>query len=157
MADWSAIKAEYITGDESYRKLAAKYAVPLKNLAYRAKAESWVEERERFRHKSLTNAMEAAQEARTDRVLRLQKAADDLLAAAEAALADKERLSGDTEAMRDVARVLKDIKDIQGIKSEADMREQEARIANLRRQAASDEKPAGITVEIAGGESTWGA
>ena len=41
----------------------------------------------------------------------------------------------DTSIMRDISVVLKNLKDIQMIKSEADMREQEARIEKLRADA----------------------
>lgn len=47
--------------------------------------------------------------------------------------------TADTQEMKHISGVLKDVKDILMIKSEADMREQEARIANLRKQANMDE------------------
>jgi hypothetical protein len=51
--------------------------------------------------------------------------------------------------MKHISGVLKDIKEIQMIRSEADMREQEARIANLRKQAESEKQDNDIKVTIA--------
>ena len=42
-ADWAAIKAEYLAGGTSYRKLAAKHGVPRRTIENRAKAEQWTE------------------------------------------------------------------------------------------------------------------
>lgn len=42
--DWTKIKTEYITSDDSsYRKLAEKYSIPLGTIYKRAKKENWVE------------------------------------------------------------------------------------------------------------------
>ena len=41
----------------------------------------------------------------------------------------------DKQALRQITGALKDLKDVQMIRSDADMREQEARIRNLQRQA----------------------
>ena len=43
-----------------------------------------------------------------------------------------------SQSMKHLSGVLKDIKDIHMIKSEADLREQEARIAHLERATAAD-------------------
>lgn len=45
MADWVAIKTEYVTGDISQRKLAEKYGVSLRAVANHAKAEEWAQQR----------------------------------------------------------------------------------------------------------------
>ena len=46
----------------------------------------------------------------------------------------------DTQSMKHLTSALKDLKDIKGFKSVADMREQGARIRNLEKQAEADEK-----------------
>ena len=56
----------------------------------------------------------------------------------------------DKQALRQITGALKDIKEIQMIRSEADLREQEARIANLRRQSEADQETNDITVTILG-------
>lgn len=54
--DWNAIRAEYIGGGTSYRKLAEKYGVSLTVLKTRAKRENWVSLAEGARHKADTKA-----------------------------------------------------------------------------------------------------
>jgi hypothetical protein len=46
----------------------------------------------------------------------------------------------DTQSMKHLTSALKDLKEIKGFKTDADMREQEARIRNLERQAEADHK-----------------
>ena len=49
--DWIKIKNEYINGNISYRKLAEKYNVTVRQIANVAKAENWVELRKEQRNK----------------------------------------------------------------------------------------------------------
>lgn len=44
--DWQKIKAEYLQGGTSYRKLAEKYEVPFSTLEKKARAEKWTKLRE---------------------------------------------------------------------------------------------------------------
>lgn len=46
----------------------------------------------------------------------------------------------DTQSMKQLTSALKDLKDVKGFKTDADMREQEARIRNLEKQAEADDK-----------------
>lgn len=62
----------------------------------------------------------------------------------------------DRKGVQEIAAALKSIKEVQMLKTELDIREQEARIANLNRQAqAEDNKPNEITITIKGGDSSW--
>ena len=61
-----------------------------------------------------------------------------------------EALIANTQALKHITSALKDIKDIQMIKSDADLREQEARIANLRRQAEKDDIDNAPTLVVEG-------
>lgn len=62
---------------------------------------------------------------------------------------DMKELFLDKQALRQVTAAMKDIKDILMIKSEADCREQEARIRNLEKQAeANKDESGGIEVVI---------
>jgi hypothetical protein len=54
-------------------------------------------------------------------------------------MAASEDMMVNTQSMKHISGVLKDIKEIKGIKSEADMQEQEARIAKLRREAEAND------------------
>ena len=93
------------------------------------------------------NALSSAQAARA---ARLQTVADKLLDKVEKAVELIDEDSLDTQAFRQIASSLKDIKDIQMIKSDADIREQEARIANLQRQAQDCDKSGDIRITIEG-------
>ena len=135
MADWQAIKTEYITTDTSYRKLAQKYGVTYNNIGIRSRKEGWPELREQHNAKTMTKAMNAIASQQASRAARLQSVADKLLTKVERLIEDDEELLADTSSMRDISRILKDLKDIQMIRSEADMREQEARIEKLRADA----------------------
>ena len=62
----------------------------------------------------------------------------------------------DGKTMKQLSSALKDIKDVQGCKTELDIREQEARIRNLEKQAeASDDGDKEIVVRIAGNASEY--
>ena len=150
MADWQAIKTEYITTDTSYRKLAQKYGVTYNNIGIRSRKEGWPELRNQHNAKTMTKAMNAIASQQASRAARLQTVADKLLSKVERLVDEGEELLADTSAMRDIARVLKDIKDIQMIKSDADMREQEARIDKLRKEAMVEKVNNEVKVTIVG-------
>lgn len=140
-ADWNAIKREYITDEKaSYRRLATKYNINQTVLAQRAKREDWVGERNRYQSKTQAKVLKAIADKQVNRASRFQTVADKLLAKVEALLDDGEINWKNTEMMRDVSRTLKDLKDVQMIKSPQDIAEQEARIANLRKMAEKDER-----------------
>lgn len=138
MADWQEIKTEYITTNTSYRKLAQKYGVDSAVIGRRAKNEEWVKLRQRHVDKTQTKTLDAISSNQANRAARLQTVADKLLNKVESLLEQSDPLEMDTQSMKHISGVLKDIKEIQMIRSDADMREQEARIANLQRQAEKD-------------------
>ena len=138
MADWQEIKTEYITTNTSYRKLAQKYGVNVTNIAKRASQEHWVEQRNQNATKTQSKILNAISNNQANRAVRLQTVADKLLNKVESLLEQSDPLEMDTQSMKHISGVLKDIKEIQMIRSDADMREQEARIANLQRQAEKD-------------------
>lgn len=51
-ADWKKIRAEYIRGGISHRKLAEKYGVGMSTLERRAMAEKWTDERKKTERKT---------------------------------------------------------------------------------------------------------
>jgi hypothetical protein len=138
MADWKAIKTEYITTDTSYRKLAQKYGVSYNAIGNRSRDEKWQELRDQYLSKTMTKTMNAIASQQASRAARLQSVADKLLTKVEKLLDENEGLLADTQAAKDVSVILKNLKDIQMIRSEADMREQEARIEKLRKEAKEE-------------------
>lgn len=152
-ADWNAIKTEYITNpNTSYRKLAEKYGVHFTNIAKKAKEENWQQDRIQHANTTLTNSIDAITNAKVDRALRLQSVAEKLLDKIEALIEYTEA----PQSIRQLTAAIKDIKEIQMIKSDADLREQEARIANLRKQAEKDnDKKEGIEIVFDAGPEEW--
>ena len=156
MADWNKIKTEYITTDTSYRKLGEKYGVGYSVIGEKARLEGWVEQREQFRIKTLTNTVNAISNDQVDRATNLISVADQLLAKVKSLLETNAEVLNNTQYMKNISGVLKDIKEIQMIRSDADMREQEARIKNLQKQAEKEEKDkSSITITLEGGLSDY--
>ena len=151
MANWQKIKTEYITTDTSYRKLGEKYGIHYKVISDKGKAENWVELRSQHRDKTLTNALDAISKKKVNREARIQEVADQLLDATES-LIKKSIIDGTStlcsQSLKHLSGVLKDIKDIHMIRSEADMREQEAKIAVLRKQAEKEDDGKEVVVEM---------
>lgn len=140
MADWKAIKTEYITTDTSYRKLAEKYGIDQATIARRAKKEDWVSSRQQHDIKTQAEMQAAVGKEQVDRAARLMRVADKLLCKIEQSVDHYivDEIFVDKQSLRQITGALKDIKEIQGIKSDADIQEQEARIAKLRREAEKD-------------------
>ena len=150
--DWKRIKAEYIAGGTSYRKLADKYNVPFGTLRRVAKNEGWVELRAQAEHESDMKIIDEVSNKNAQKVSKVIDVANKLLDKLGETIDSLESI--DSQSIKHYTSALKDLKDIKGIKSDADMREQEARIANLRRQADMD-KAAAIKVILEAGPDEW--
>lgn len=146
MVDWSAIRIEYVTTtDTSYRKLAQKYGVNVTNIAKKASSENWVEQRKQYVTKKQTKTLEKISQQEAARAAKIHSVADKLLQKIEAMVDADEPL--DSKGIRALTAAVKDLKEIQSVRSELDKQEQEARIANLRRQVDKDNEGTG-TVEV---------
>ena len=156
MVDWKKVKTEYITTTISYRKLAEKHDIPFNTLQCRAKKEKWVELRQRHQDNIVAKSVEKAEESAVD----YKSSIYDL--AYKVAMQLNEMTDNKTISElvkigikpRDITGAIKDLEDALHIKSMADMREQEARIANLQKQAV-DDAPKEITVHIQGDASDY--
>ena len=156
MADWQAIKTEYITTDTSYRKLAQKYGVNHAVIGQRAKAEKWVDLRRQHIDKTQTKALNTISNKQADRAAKLIGVSDLLLDKVKSLLEGNPELLMMPQNIKHISGVLKDLKDIQMIRSEADLREQEARIEKLRKEAMVEEKNTrAIEVVFAAGPEEW--
>ena len=129
MADWSKIKAEYIAGGISYRKLAEKHGVPFSNLKNIAVKEQWANLREQAWNRTTTELVDniGKRNAQIDAtyfrcVDKLMKKAEELIDTAEV---------WQPNMLKDMATTMKYLKECKGVKSDADIREQEARIKAL--------------------------
>ena len=136
--DWASIKTEYITTKTSYRKLAQKYGINHTNIAKKASAEDWVEQRKQFTSKQQAKTLEKISQQEADRAAKIHSVADKLLNKIEA-MADSSRPMNSKD-IRALTAAIKDLKEIQNVRSDADRREQEARIASLQKQANPQQK-----------------
>ena len=156
--DWKKLKAEYIAGGISYRKLAEKYNVSFHTLRKVAAKERWNNLRDETRAKAATKIVEIESDKQAERMRRLLTVSDKLLEAVEDAV-DKFQageLQLDKGALKSLSGTIKDIRDIQNIKSQLDIEEQKARVAILKKQAeAGNDTTSEITVVIAGGDTSW--
>ena len=156
--DWKQLKREYIAGGTSYRKLAAKHNANLSVLKRIAREEDWVGLREQCKSKAATKIVEIESDKQADRMRRLLNVSDMLLDAVEDAVKQFQagELMLDKGALKSLSGTIKDIKDIQNIKSQLDIEEQKARVAILKKQAEADnDTTSEIAVIIAGGDSSW--
>jgi hypothetical protein len=153
--DWNKIKAEYIAGGTSYRKLAAKYNVSFSNLKNVAIREQWSKLREQAENRTTTKLVEdiAKQNAKIDD--KYFNLVDKLLDKAEEVI-DNTPIWQCT-SLKEMASALKYLKECKGVKSDADIREQEARIKKLQKDAEADNTESNITVTFATekGEDKW--
>ena len=148
MADWQKIKTEYITTDTSYRKLAQKHGVHYNAIANQAKKEDWISLRKQFCDRTVTKTVTKISDRKVDRAAKLLDVSDLLLEKVRAALESYDDIPLDSQSMKHISGVLKDLKEIQMIRSDADLREQEARIAKLQREAQEDTNKEPIRVII---------
>lgn len=156
--DWTKIKTEYITDSKSsYRKIAEKYDVSFNTLQCRAKKEDWAKLKRQAQDKITKETIDKDIQNKVDRATRLLNVTDKLLLKIEETVEElsTEGIVLDKSTLKQISGALKDIKDIQGIKSDRDIREQEARIRNLEKQAEAEDKANEISITIGGGDKSW--
>lgn len=121
--DWIKIKNEYINGNISYRKLAEKYKVTLRQIANVAKAEKWVDLKKKQRNKISTKLQQKTADKIVDRNVRLLEISDKLTSKINKAVEELDmRLTEqgkvdvdmvEVDRLNKLTKALKDIKDIQ--------------------------------------------
>lgn len=146
--DWNKLKAEYIAGGTSYRKLSEKYNVSFNTLQGVAKREKWCELRRQAQDKSDTKIVNSVANDISKKSVKINDVADKLLDKISNML---DTFEFDTQAIKHLTSSLKDIKDIKGLKSDIDLREQEARIEKLRKDAETEQSNTSVTVNFNGG------
>ena len=137
MANWQKIKSEYITKGTSYRKLSEKYGLSYRSIADKGNSEGWVELRNQYLIKTTSEIVEAVGAQDVTRATKLQTVADKVLQMVEAYIEASDPIEMDTQSMKHISGVLKDIKEV--LRSPKDLEEQDARIAKLRREAEKEE------------------
>lgn len=132
--DWAAMRNEYISQQTSYRKMAEKYGISLNTVFERASKEGWTALRKQTTEKALTKAVEKVAE----RNVKYFTLCDRLMAKITEFINEAEKLT--TTDFKNLTGAIKDLQQCQGIKSERDIREQEARIAKMRKEYEDREK-----------------
>lgn len=130
--DWNKIKAEYIAGGTSYRKLAQKHGVSRSKLQAIATREGWVALQSQAQAKAesiIVNDIGKKNAKIDDTYFKL---VDKLLLKAEETIESTPIWS--VNMLKEMSAAMKNLKECKGVKSEADIREQEARIAKLQKE-----------------------
>lgn len=181
MADWLAIKTEYITTDTSYRKLAEKYGLSRVQVGNVGKQEGWVDLRRKYLEETLTKTLDKTADMDSSRLARLMdttsKAIDVVVGAfedeqqfnrhiitdgiGEGATMTEERIFAkvDTKALKDLTSVLKDLtglmRDFYNIPTPAQAEAQRiaaARLAMDQKKADASETDGPQIVKVIMGE-----
>ena len=150
---WKKIKAEYIAGGISLQKLSEKYGVSFSTIQKKSMEEKWGELRKKNRRKVEEKIIDSVSSKEAEKAVNIIDVADKLLNKVSELM---DTMVVDTQSLKQLTSALKDLKEIKGYKSEADMREQEARINKLRREAErEDDTTNEIEVVFKAGEEAW--
>ena len=154
MADWQKIETEYITTDTSYRKLADKYGIDQATISRKAKKEDWVSKRKRHVSETQAKILTADTEEKVDRAVRLMTVADKLLDKVEQWVEMSDPISA--THIKNLSDAIKNIKEVQMIRTAEDIEEQKARIAKLRKEAEKEENNDNtIVIQFAAGSEEY--
>lgn len=157
--DWLKVKTEYITTDTSYRKLSKKYGVSPTQICNRSKAERWQEQKEQHLNSVYTKTLNREQNKAVDRYTRLTTVADKLLDKIESAVDNLDEDSVlkllNSSTLRSLSGALKDIKEIQSLKGDRDIKEQDARIRKLEKEAQDEERSNEVKVIFTSDMEEW--
>ena len=181
-ADWQKIKTEYITTELSLRQIAQKYGLRYATVHERSKKEDWNTLRDKHRTSTVQKSVSRISNKQVDNMTRIDGITDKLLTKLEQAVDEldleirKKKVKKETPygeeseewleaveggivsrtGLKQITSALKDLKEIQMIKSELDRREQEARIEKLRRESEKEDTSKTITVTLEGAMAEYG-
>ena len=146
--DWNKIKAEYISGGTSYRKLAKKYAVSLQTLSETARRQKWTELRKQTQDKTNTKIVEKTATKQATSAVLISDTTEKILHKVALEVTNGEIDRDKLEAYKIAMDILRKGKDIVGMKSEIDLEEQTARIEKLRKEAKEDKTDTTVNVVL---------
>ena len=161
--DWKGIRLDYSQG-MTQSALQAKYGVAASTLRKRIRAEGWSrKESAKVQEDEQISVSVPRSPAPDPRLTRVDALADAMLGCLERAVREldtvtqnvreKSKLEDGAELVTDFERLLpeeKGIKDVLTLRSDADTREQEARIAKLQRDLDRETEKASVTVVLEG-------
>lgn len=134
---WRKIKTEYITSDKSLHRIAIDNEIRYDTIRLQSKKEDWKNLRERHRENIVQKTVEKIERQKVEQVEELRSTASAILAKANE-LIGSEAIS--PQSLKSLSGVLRDVKEILDIRSDADLREQEARILKLQKDAAGEDE-----------------
>lgn len=144
--DWNELKKEYITSRISLRALANKHNVSFSTIQKRSAADKWSSARKRVGDRTEEKTIEKMADRGSNANVKIYARANKILDKIDGLIDGIEELA-DAKLAADTLRSLKASLDAV---SDAEMREQEARIDKLRREAAAEnEGSKEITVRFA--------
>lgn len=150
---WAEAKGLYVAGQMSYRDLAGHYGVALSTVYKRGKDESWGALREDVSEETTTKKMLVFSEEakkRTKQIADIYGRLVNVLDAESRALEQRIEDGGSvmTKALNDYIYALKTLKEIGNIKTEQELREQDARLRLLEKQIAESTDSGGVAVTV---------
>lgn len=152
--NWNKIKAEYLAGGTSYRKLCAKYGVPLSTLRRKAQAEQWVQLQEQVEHKIDDSLVEKVVSRELEEAVDFDTLVDEMMLRVKIAIYNVD--TNNAKAVNLLVGALKDLQKIKGLdRSDLDAAEQKARIKALeaKSEAQKDDSNDGLVIRIEGDPS----
>lgn len=136
MRDWELIKAEYISSGATLEELSAKYSVSFSTIQKKSAKEKWQKLKQKIGRKTEEKTIEKISSNAAKKAISIISAADTVLDKTMGLINSLEVTDIDT--LKSAATILKILKEVKDVKSEADAREQEARINKLRKEAEDD-------------------
>lgn len=147
--DWNKVKADYISSDIPLRQLAKKHEVSFNTLKTRAVKEQWYALRQQKDNEATTKLLERLSEKGASIDEKYFTLVDKLLDRAGTLIETMPEWN--VASIKDMATAMKSLKECKGVKSDLELREQEARIRNLEKQANADEQTSrNIVIQIDG-------
>ena len=144
--DLKKAKAEYIAGGISYKRLAEKYGVSFSIIRRAAEKEKWTDLKAQAVQKTSMKIVESVAEQNGTHTVGVIDVADKLLKKIEKMIDAELTISN----IKDLASAIKNLKEIKGIKSDIDLKEQKARIKKLEKEIEANnpngEKPYGVVL-----------
>lgn len=147
MPDWKKMKAEYVRDNVSYRKLAEKHGISPSTVYRKMRSENWADLRKQSERKVNAKIVDSIAEREAKRIEMFQTISDKLLRQISDGIDDGSLILS-PRGYNDLTAALKNLRDVNGLKSELDMQEQQARIDKLRKEAAIEEQNNEVKVII---------
>ena len=149
--DWEQARLRYVAGNVSYSALAKAYGVSASAVKARGTRENWVQQRAHYRQQRQLQEKPEQEEAL--RVSRFLDVTDRLLEKVAQLTAQEDTISAAN--LKTLSDVMKNIKEVQMIRSHREILEQDAKIEKLRKDLGRQEQAA-VTVTLEGVEEFAG-